>query len=194
MSWKYRIVDWHDNELFFTAKELYERVKKDSESDYGWVASATELVRVCNDPNFSDEYAHNIKILILNCFASLELKKRSNIPSYRKSTDNQAVYSCYNSLAGTEKKAIEARKNYLIAVINAVTRYHFEFPIHVGPIYFQVCEEWEGKKYNENCFETEIDFEQLIKDLHNDFDNTIRTAERQGKFKEEDESLRYHID
>lgn len=189
MSWNYRIVDWYGKEHLLTAKELYERVMKDSESDYGWIASATELVRVCNDPNFSEEYAHGIKIAILNCFASLEFKK--DWPSYRKATDNQAVYSCYNSLAGTEPKAVEARNTYLMAVIKAVV--HYQFPIHVGPKYFEICREWVERQYNENCSETEIDFEQLIKDLHNDFDNTIRAAENQGTFKEEDESLRYRI-
>ena len=33
----------------------------------------------------------------------------------------------------------------------------------------------------------EIDFRQLIQDLHNDFDKTIKSAEEEGVFKKDDE-------
>ena len=45
---KYHINGWRGKEYSLTAKELYERVMEDCKSNYNWIASATELVRVCN--------------------------------------------------------------------------------------------------------------------------------------------------
>ena len=63
---------WYGERHFMTAKRLYKRVMKDASiSDFGWIASATELVRICDKPNFPQQYAHDIKIAILNCFAKI---------------------------------------------------------------------------------------------------------------------------
>ena len=79
---KYKVTDWDGDTHSLTAKQLYERVLDDSKSDYNWIASATELVRVCNNPCFPEMYAVGIKMIILNCFANLELQKE--YPSRRE--------------------------------------------------------------------------------------------------------------
>lgn len=63
---KYTVVGWHNERYFMTAKQLCERVLTDSKSDYNWIASAAELVRVCTQPSFPQEYAQAIEIAILN--------------------------------------------------------------------------------------------------------------------------------
>ena len=72
---KYKITGWHGETQLLTAKNLYERILEDSKTDYNWLASATELVKICNEPDFPEMYATNIKIIILNCFANLELQQ-----------------------------------------------------------------------------------------------------------------------
>ena len=72
---KYTVVGWNGDIHTLSAKALYERVLADSKSDYNWIASATELVKVCNSPSFPEMYAQAIKIIILNCFANLDCRR-----------------------------------------------------------------------------------------------------------------------
>ena len=104
---KYDFTGWRGTRYSLTAKELYKRVLEDSQLDYDWIASATELVRVCDDPLFPEMYAVAIKILILNCYANLELQQER--PSSGKSTDKKAVYSCYQSLPGEDETVIKVK-------------------------------------------------------------------------------------
>lgn len=184
---KYHVVGWDDKEHSFTAKKLYERVMKDSESDYDWIASATELVRVCKQFEFPEEYAQKIQIAILNCFANLENKKE--IRSYHKPTDEEAVNFCYNSLANASDEANKVRQKYLKAVIESIVRYHFsvlEFD-HYGLTYHKICEEWRRVKFEEYSSRASLDFKKLRKALAADFDKMIKTAEEEGVFQKDDE-------
>lgn len=187
---KYNITGWKGKKYSLTAKQLYERVLKDSKSDYNWIASATELVRVCNDPCFPEKYAVAIKIIILNCFANLELQKEYY--SEGESTDTEAVYSCYNSLPNTLKKTKEVKEKYLNAVITGVTKYNYgsgevRFPIHIGPTYTQKAEEWKKKKFDEYVSAIMLlNFDQLKENLSADFNNMIKSAEQEGAFEKAD--------
>ena len=175
-----------------TAKALYERVLEDSKSDdYNWIASATELVKVCNDSCFPEMYAVCIKMIILNCFANLELQKE--YPSYGEATDKEVVYSCYHSLPSTDDTAKKVKDKYLTAVITGITKYtqcEARFPIHVGATYRQKVEQWKKAKFDEYVSATEIDFDQLREDLYADFDRMVKTAEEEGAFEKEDEEYR----
>lgn len=186
---KYNITGW---KYSLTAKQLYERVLEDSKSDYNWIASATELVRVCNDPCFPEIYAVGIKIIILNCFANLELQKE--YPSEGELTDAEAVYSCYNSLPTTDETAKKVKENYLTAVITGITKYtqsEVRLPIHVGPTYTKKVEEWKKKKFDEYVSSvTILNFDQLREDLYTDFDKMVETAEEEGAFEKDDKEYR----
>lgn len=190
---KYKITGWHGETQVLTAKNLYERVLEDSKSDYNWLASAAELVRVCNEPDFPEIYATNIKIIILNCFANLELQQEKCCN--RRQTDKEAVYSCYNSLPETDAAVIKAKEKYLAAIIEGITRYSGDeerFPIHFGPAYKKTCENWKKAKLNEYVSEVKIDFNQLRERLNADFEKTIKEAEKNGIF-DEDDNLGSHI-
>lgn len=185
---KYHVMTWKGNEILITAKQLYERILEDSKSDYNWIASATELVGICSTPDFPKEYAKGIKIAILNCFANLEMKQE--YPSRGNSTDAKAVYYCYHSLDKTSKDALKAKKKYLTNVIAAIVKYDrvaVRAPIHHGLSYKKVCEEWKTAKFDEYFHIENINFESLREDLYKDFDKTIRRAEKEGVFKEDDE-------
>lgn len=184
---KYKITGWHGDTQVLTAKNLYERVLEDSKSDYNWLASAAEIVRVCNEPDFPEIYATNIKIIILNCFANLELQQEKCCN--RRQTDKEAVYSCYNSLPETDTAVIKAKEKYLAAIIEGITRYSGDeerFPIHFGPAYKKTCENWKKAKLNEYVSEVKIDFNQLRERLNADFEKTIKEAEKNGIFNEDD--------
>lgn len=66
-----------------------------------------------------------------------------------------------------------------------------QFPFYVVIKYFQICEDWRKKKYDENIIKEEINFKKLIKELHKDFEQTIRNAKEIGEFEEDD--VRYKI-
>lgn len=189
---KYNITGWRGKKYSLTANQLYERVLEDSKSDYNWIASATELVRVCNDPCFPEIYAVGIKIIILNCFANLELQKE--YPSKGELTDAEAVYSCYNSLPTTDETAKKVKEKYLTAVITGITKYtqsEVRLPIHVGPTYTKKVEEWKKKKFDEYVSAvTILNFDQLREDLYTDFDKMVETAEEEGAFEKDDKEYR----
>lgn len=182
---RYLVNGWRGKVHFLTAKELYNRVIKDSKSNYNWIASATELVNICNKNSFPKEYAEEIKIAILNCFASLQLNRDDE--SICLATDYDAVYSCYNSLYGTDEKVVKAKRNYLTAVIKSIVLYHFECPVHHGPIYLKMCDEWIKTKIDKHIKKDKINFVFFIEKLKQDFNEMVRRAEKEGRFKEEDE-------
>lgn len=180
---RYLINGWKGKEYYLTAKQLLERVMKDCESNYNWIASATELVKVCLDDDFPKEYAEMIKTAILNCFADLETKKE--VPSRGESTDSEWVHYCYNSLSNSNRRIIEAKHKYLRAVIEAVVKYHFELPIYHGPTYEKICEEWKISQFESWKDQKDVNFDVLIKMLNEDFGEVIKKADEEGVFEED---------
>lgn len=180
---RYLINGWNGKEYYLTAKQLWERVMKDSMSNYNWIASATELTKVCLNDDFPKEYAEMIKTAILNCFAELELKKE--VPSRGESTDSEWVHYCYNSLTSDNRRIIEAKQKYLRAVIESVRKYYFELPIYHGPAYEKVCEEWVNSQFDDWKDQKDINFDILVKELKEDFGETIKKADEEGTFEED---------
>lgn len=169
-----------------TANQLYNKIMKDCKFDYNWIAPASELVRICRKESFPEEYANDIKIAILNCFAKLELITDDEVRCLDE--DYEAVRFCYNSLNKEEEKIIKAKQNYLKAVIRSVAFNHYEIPIHHGKTYFQKCDDWINSKFYENINEEEIKFPSFIEYLKQDFQNMIKNAEKEGVFQEEDDA------
>jgi len=174
----YSITDWYGKVHKMTARALYTRIMEDSKSDYNWLTSATELVRVCSLHKFPEKYAREIKMAILNCFANVSINR--DIWSTRLTTDDDAVYSCYNSLSNKDNEAFKIKKKYLTAIITEVSVSHFDtltkLSIPMGTTYEKIRTRWIKKKINQNIYKPNIDFKQLIKDLHEDFDKTINWA------------------
>ena len=77
----------------------------------------------------------------------------------------------------------------MAAIIEGITRYSGDeerFPIHFGPAYKKTCENWKKAKLNEYVSEVKIDFNQLRERLNADFEKTIKEAEKNGIFNEDD--------
>ena len=61
---KYVVISHYGVPNRMTAKQLCERIKEDSKSDYNWISPARELVRICKIPGFPAESALFIKVAI----------------------------------------------------------------------------------------------------------------------------------
>lgn len=152
---KYKITG-HYGKYLLTAKQLYERVLNDSsESDYNWIASASELVRICEKTSFPTEYAIAIKCAILNCFANIEHGGNCGGDRYiNDPADQKAVQKCYNSLYRVEdKEAVSARKRYLAEMITTASYIRiFDLLYHPGPTFIELQEKWIKSKIPEYIF------------------------------------------
>ena len=183
----YFFKDWNGGWHFWSAQKLHERVIKDTEvPNYDWITSATKIVRICKKRDFPKQYAKEIKVAILKCFTSMENKciwKGACEP-----TVDAAVHYCYNSLTTKEEEVVNAKREYLKAMIrksSLVPNYSHSFYIK-GATYLKLQEEWRNKKLDEFVSKKEIDFEQLLKALEADFNQTIKDAEDAGDFNEDD--------
>lgn len=187
---RYLIHGWRENEQVLTAKELYERVMEDSKSDYNWIAPARELVRICKKTGFPTDYATDIKIAILNCFANIEHRANCGGDRYIDDpADREAVQYCYNSLHGVDnERAINARQYYLSEMIKTASyvRCTFDSLYHPGPTYRNLCENWRKSKFEEYISQEEIEFKKLVETLHGDFTEVIKNAESNGDFEEDE--------
>lgn len=181
-NWKkYLIYGWYGTELL-TAKELYERVMIDAQrSNYNWIASATELVRVCSKRGFPLEYAKDIKMAILKCFAEVDMLYDEY--SYREPTDNEAVQHCFNSLSWDIEDECSAKQEYLKARIKLARIYSCEFLIYCGDEFKKFCDEWERRQFEKYFKQENIDFLKMFKELCDDFGKELAIADKQKKFK-----------
>ena len=190
----YFFKDWYGARHFWTAKKLYKRVMKDSdESNYNWITSATQLVKVFKNPDFPEDYAKEMKLAILKCFTYFENNGRWR--GYTEPTDDDAVHYCYNTLTSTEEEVVNAKREYFKAMIrrsSLIPHYQHSFYIN-GATYLKLQEEWRKKKLEEFVSDKEINFEQLMKELKADFNQTIKMAEDAGAFKEDDEKWHQEI-
>ena len=71
---KFDFIDRFGKKRSMRATDIYNAVMHDSkESDYNWIASAKELVKLCKNENFPIEYSTEIEMAILICFANQSL-------------------------------------------------------------------------------------------------------------------------
>ena len=190
---KYMVTGHHGDTYSLTAKQLYERVLNDSKSDYNWIASASELVRICRKTSFPTEYALAIKCAILNCFANIEQRANCGGDRYiNKSADQEAVQECYNSLYGVEdEEAILARRRYLAEIVATASYTRiFDSLYHPGPTFRKLRKDWNKSKVQEYISKEKIDFKQLVEVLHDEFVKIIKKAEVDGAFDEDDKAER----
>lgn len=187
---KFTFKNWSGEPISYTAGGLHERIMRDSRSDYNWIAPASQLVKAITQPNFPLNYAHGIEMAILNCFANLELKEEEPGQRHREPTDDDAVYFCYNALAGVSDRAESVRQKYLAAVLEAITRFHFrgvDFD-HYGPTYHKICDEWKRLNFEHYSLIAWLDFKKLRKYLNDEFDRVMKEAEKNGAFKKDAEN------
>ena len=176
-----------EGDQVLSVEELYERVMNDSsKSNYHWIASAGELVRICKKTSFPIDYSIDIRIAILKCFASVEHSANCGGDKYKDKQSNiEAVQYCYNSLYGVDKEdAIDARKSYLSEKIKSVS-YVYLFDYYSGATYRRLCKQWHDLNFEKYISQKEVDFANLLPYLHNDFVEMIKKAEENGDLEDD---------
>ena len=178
---------WHsDIPMLITPRRLLEKVKKDSESNYNWIASATELVKTCNLPNFPSDIADEIEDIILGCFASLAVNGIYT-PSYQEETDESAVWKCY-----MHSRNRELREFYLTEVIRRAIMLAYG---DLGPIFFSGPEhdDFERKFIKKQIYELHraermaecnevVNYPSWRKSLQQKYQKAYDEAVKLGKF------------
>lgn len=182
----YRIDGLDGKMHIMTAKQLYKRIVEDSKSDYNWIAHASEILRICDEPDFPDEYAKEIKICILKCSANIKMKRERL--SYHTIEDEKAVNKCYNSMRlSKDKDIIDARKRYFSSILRSIIKndkYGNRLEMLHGLSYYKVCDEWKELMLEKYDTDKPVkNFESLNSILKNEFINMLKSAERNGRFR-----------
>lgn len=175
----YTFMDWSGTPRTMRATTIHKKVIEASKkSNYNWIASATDLVDICNKKDFPMEYAIDIKVAILNCFAALI---NSENESKGKETDIYAVYQAYNSLYGIENENIlAARNNFLRGFLRKITLESLSFLAYDIESYFKIYREWSGKKVNELLSIKDINFAAIKNLLTQEFETYLNTKVKEG--------------
>ena len=185
---KYVIVDHYGGTYIFTASQLYNRVMKDSKYDYNWIAPANELVRICNESDFPENYAIAIKVAILNCSANIAHKANLGFDQQLYSSEeNDALHFCYNSLYNVHtRECLEARRRYLFEMISSATYVYVSSPFyHAGPTYKNIQENFIKSNYEKYVSQEYVDFNQLLDRLNFEFLRLVKSAEDSGSFEDD---------
>lgn len=175
----YTFMDWGGNPRIMRAETIHKKVIEDSKkSNYNWIASATDLICICDKKDFPIEYAIDIKIAILNCFATLINSEKE---SRGKATDINAVYHAYNSLYGIENEnVIDARKNFLKGFLKKITLESLLFLVYDTKSYSKIYCEWCEKKVNELISIKEINFPSIKVVLMKEFKTLLNNKQKEG--------------
>ena len=184
---RFKLIDWDEKTVSLTAKQLLERTKQNNKKGYCWFAPISEIVKICDNPDFPEKYAKEIKLIILNAFAKLETKHE--IMFRQKAGDQDAVHSCYNSLNNNDPRVVAAKEQYLRAILEGITKYHFtpiEF-ISYSQTYRKLCEEWKEEQFKKYFLQDTIDFLFFKHTLNESFEHVMQKAENDGLFKAENE-------
>ena len=184
---RFKITGWDEKTYSLTAKQLLDKVKQNGKTGSNWFAPISEIVQICNRSDFPEKYAKEIKLIILNAFAKLET--RHEIMFRQKAGDQDAVHICYNSLPNNEPRIVAAKEQYLRAILEGITKYHFtpiEF-ISYESTYRKLCEQWKKEQFKIYFSQDTIDFLFLKPTLNESFESVMQKAEADGLFKAENE-------
>ena len=184
---RFKIIGWDEKTYSLSAKQLLDKIKQNGKTGYNWFAPISEIVQICNRPDFPEKYAKEIKLAILIAFSKLETKHE--IMFRQKAGDQDAVHSCYNSLANDDPKVVAIKEQYLNAILDGITKYHFtpiEF-ISYGPTYRKICDQWKEEQFKNYSSQDTIDFLFLKPTLNESFELVMQKAEADGLFKTENE-------
>lgn len=173
------ITDWHDNRHEMTPAELLERIRKDSQSHWNWLAPANEIVKTVTDSDFPEPIANELKGRILKCFAEILL---SDIAANEKPTDQLAVAYCYYSLHGKAGK--RAKRLYRQNLVQSVIKDSFwikPYDVH-GDEWRAFCTEWKRGALQHFTKRFGTDFMRFRANIKADFKASIKRADKAGLF------------
>lgn len=178
---KYKVCGWKGKNFSMTAMKLRDRVLQDSKSNYNWIASATELVRICNLEQFPQDIAVEIKRAILNCFANIATDNYDE--GYQEPTDDQAVRECFNTLDSNDKLNEQIKQKYVKQILNKIVFGSFEFPpaMLYGDGYRDFGKQWISNKMEE-LKELQTLTSSTFTEISKQFSADLKAADKNGVF------------
>jgi len=166
-----------------TARSIRRKIKravKKNKNNYEWIASPKELLFICNNQDFPEKYALEIKAGIVSSYSNSIFVANNPEDAYNYS----AVYEAYNSLYGIEdERIIEIRYNFLEAFLRQIQILSYQFLYHKSEEYSKICVEWKKRRLKELFPKSNLDFPSLTKSLLDDFNETILRAKEIGYIK-----------
>lgn len=192
----YKINGLNDRTYYMTAKQIYKRILKDSQSENDWIVSVAEILRICEENDFPKDYAEKIKICILKYFANIEIYKKEKPKCHMQNGTNIAVKNCYNSIMySTNKDVISARKKYFCALLdNVIDNFRsIQIPADFKPTYKKVCKNWKENMIEKYFDDNPIKNIERMKNLFKMelFDAVIKALNKE-KFKQTDDNSRIY--
>ena len=175
----YLVENWHGTFHILSASKIHKEVTMNKNNN-DWINSVKSLVEICDKKSFPKDKAIDIKIAILyEFFEQIEAGRNFS------KDDAKKVYLAYNSLYELkEKKAIEARRNFIRAYLDSITYSSIMFKIH-SDIFKENIDMWKNKKFNELFSLEYIDFNEVFNDLRQEFYTLIKTNDKMNDFNDE---------
>ena len=197
--------DHYGENQTMSAREIYHTVMQNrKESDYDWIVPANELVNLCKNPKFPREYAVDIEMAILICFANIEAGVNRGGDKYAtKAEDATAVQYCYDELGRlvklTDNKEFKktlnlVRTRYLkemiTSAVNTSTR-GFYFSCKA---FRELQEEVVAKNFVKYYMKEEtFNLLDMYKEIYNETKTVFREAYDSGMFRTEEKNDLFNI-
>lgn len=153
LTYKFCIKCFDGKECYMDEVEIYNRLKARD-----LFASVTEIIKVCNEPKFSDGLAIAIRMQILELHTEMILSN----PDF--SVDFEGVWECYNSLDGRYNielmRAIgQVRENFLTVYLKSI------ICSKLGTELSEKDDKWIAKEATKYAHRKRVDFYQLAKSI-----------------------------
>lgn len=186
------------------AKDIYEIIIGQSkDSDYNWMAPAIELVKLCRNQDFPREYAVDIEMAILTCFANIEARVNRGGDKYVDKADNVlAVQYCYDELGKLaqstdneelKKSIIAVRTRYLKEMISSAVNTTIRGDYIYCDAYGKLKEEIIGKYFVEYSVQEGFNIKDMYEKISDETDKIFRQAYKSGMFKQAEDEATFRL-
>lgn len=179
-------------------------MEQSQESDYEWIAPAIELVKICKDERFPREYAVDIEMAILNCFANIEARVNRGGDKYvTKANDALAVQYCYDELgrlmSSTDDKNVKktlnsVRTRYLLEMISSAVNTTTRGQYFKCQAFRDLKEEVIAKSFAKySMLEENFNILDMYEEISDETESIFDEADKNGMFRAEERDAMFNI-
>ena len=202
---RFTFKDHYGREQTMRAIDIYNTIMQESkESDYNWIAPAIELVKLCKNPNFPREYAVEIEMAILNCFANIEARVNRGGDKYiTKANDALAVQYCYDELGrlsqSTDNKDLKktlcsVRTRYLKEMVSSAVNTTVRGEYINCKSFRELREECIARFFTKfSLMEEEFNILDMYEEISDQTDTIFTEAYKSGMFRAEEREAMFNI-
>ena len=194
----FRLTTW-GNPSIMSDYKIHKQIMEESKiSNSDWLASASELVDVCNKKGFDKDYAIDIKCAIVNCFASLIRHGDLHVDV----ANDKGVFTAFNDLlteysknkhkTDYNVKKIERIKdvcaNFLNSYIYRIT--FWQYLSIDSDSFYKAYHEYRENKIKELMTTGFVEFRTLEHQISEEYKNYINEKISNGSIKVEPRSFK----